>query len=408
MNNTVPIIYYHSIALKKNQDWFRNYLTFELKYFEEHLKYFKKRDYNFVFLKDVIDGSLNTYFHPDDKMGGEIREKDSLDPDRHRDDNRASKKVVCLTFDDGYLDNFIYVYPLLKKYNAKATIFVNPVFADNRTLVRKTLEDYWNNKVTLEDINHWGFLSWNEMRLMEQSGLVDIQSHTLTHTKYFVSDKLIGFHHPGADCLYYIGNKFPDRLPYYIEDKEFEKLIPYGYPIFEQKSSIVARKVLIRESFSKSVIQLLKDFDLNNPYNFEEIYDLIKAYYQESKRNNEIIESIETEEEYKKRVQFELKESKEMIEKELNKSVTVCCWPHGDNNEFAHKTAIEIGYKATTIGKMPVSAMDETRFERFGLSHSKNNMILSRLKMHYKMQSYFKEQPYYFIKKVYEFFRDKF
>ena len=235
------------------------------------------------------------------------------------------------------------------------------------------------------------------MRLMEQSGFVDIQSHTLTHTKYFVSDKIVGFHHPGADSLYPIGNLYPERLPNYIEDKEFEKLMPYGYPVFEQKSSIIARKVLINKSFIHSVIQSFNQNNWNQSYDFEKMFNRIKPIYNEAIKNNIIIGSIETEEKYKERVHFELKESKDIIEKELDKKVSFCCWPHGDNNEFAHKTALEIGYKATTLGKMPLENLDETRFVRLGLGKTKNNILLSNLKTKYKVNSFRKKQPYYSI-----------
>lgn len=376
MNKNLPIIYYHSVAPSQNTKWFRSYLTLELKYFEEQLKYFKENGYKHIFLKDIIQERLDSYI-------------------------AHNEKIVCLTFDDGYLDNFIYVYPLLKKYNAKATIFVNPVFVDKNNTIRKSLADYWNNKATLEEINQWGFLSWDEMRLMEQSGFVDVQSHTLTHTKYFVSDKIVGFHHPGEDCLYFIGNEYPERLPHYIEDREFEKLIPYGYPVFEESSSIVARKADINPSFRYSVIQTLKDYNWNSGYDFNKLFEIIKPFYDEAKRTNSIIESVETEDEYRKRVYFELKESKEIIEKELNKKVDICCWPHGDNNEFAHKTALEIGYTATTIGKAPLDLMDETRFDRIGLGKSKNSIFLSNLKTRYKIESYRKKQPFYSIFYIY-------
>ncbi len=37
---------------------------------------------------------------------------------------QGQRNVVALSFDDGFLDNYQYAYPLLKKYNAKATIYL--------------------------------------------------------------------------------------------------------------------------------------------------------------------------------------------------------------------------------------------------------------------------------------------
>ena len=36
----------------------------------------------------------------------------------------STEKTIVMTFDDGYLDNYTNVLPLLKKYNATATFFV--------------------------------------------------------------------------------------------------------------------------------------------------------------------------------------------------------------------------------------------------------------------------------------------
>ena len=39
---------------------------------------------------------------------------------------------ICLTFDDGYADNYVYVKPILEKYNCPATFFISTVFINQR------------------------------------------------------------------------------------------------------------------------------------------------------------------------------------------------------------------------------------------------------------------------------------
>ena len=74
--------------------------------------------------------------------------------------NLASyQKPVILTFDDGYRNNYTVLFPLLKKYQIKATIFIFP-----------------NNIGTNKN-----FLTWDMVKEMQDSGLVSFQSHTMSH-----------------------------------------------------------------------------------------------------------------------------------------------------------------------------------------------------------------------------------
>jgi len=70
------------------------------------------------------------------------------------------EKPVIYTFDDGYLDNYEELFPLLEKYQAKATFFI----------VTGNMEDPGYN-----------FMNAEQVKEMSDSGLVDIQSHTDGH-----------------------------------------------------------------------------------------------------------------------------------------------------------------------------------------------------------------------------------
>lgn len=67
-------------------------------------------------------------------------------------------RPVLITFDDGYVDNYTTAYPILKKYNLKATIFIVTGFVSKRN----------------------GYLTWDQLREMEKNGIT-AQSHTVTH-----------------------------------------------------------------------------------------------------------------------------------------------------------------------------------------------------------------------------------
>lgn len=73
-------------------------------------------------------------------------------------EGKREKKVVAITFDDGYENNYLYAYPILLKYEIPATIFV-----------------------TVNYIGKQSYLSWDQIKEMQNSGLIEIGSHTINH-----------------------------------------------------------------------------------------------------------------------------------------------------------------------------------------------------------------------------------
>lgn len=56
---------------------------------------------------------------------------------------KIKSKTICLTFDDGYLDNYLNAKPLLEKYNCSATFFIPPYFIKTQTAF------WWDELLTL-------------------------------------------------------------------------------------------------------------------------------------------------------------------------------------------------------------------------------------------------------------------
>lgn len=75
-------------------------------------------------------------------------------------------KPVLITFDDGYADFYTAAWPILKKYNLKATAFVVTGF----------LSDLAGR-----------YLTWSEVRELDRSGLVTIADHTAHHVNVATS-----------------------------------------------------------------------------------------------------------------------------------------------------------------------------------------------------------------------------
>lgn len=118
---------------------------------------------------------------------------------------RNQKKYIILTVDDGYKDNYSILFPLLKKYNMKAVIYLVSGIDYNSW----TMESDGEKKFQL--------LNLSEIKEMQESGLIEFGGHTLTHASLpSLSD----------DELY----KEIAEDKFILEKKLGEKLTSFAYP----------------------------------------------------------------------------------------------------------------------------------------------------------------------------------
>ena len=79
------------------------------------------------------------------------------------------KPFVCLTFDDGYQDNYDIAYPLLKRLNVPFTIYITTGFVD------KTAKIWWYEETEV--------MNWDQIKALSTEPLCTIGAHTVSHPR---------------------------------------------------------------------------------------------------------------------------------------------------------------------------------------------------------------------------------
>ena len=139
-NIDIPILLYHDFVLKvpeEDPDDFNYINTPES--FEENIKTLLDNGYTFLSFKDLNDAYENKIKLP--------------------------SKPILITLDDGYYSNYKYIFPIIKKYNVKVSIFI---VTDNMGRI----------------VDGKKYLTWDQCKNMQESNLVEIFSHSSKHLFY--------------------------------------------------------------------------------------------------------------------------------------------------------------------------------------------------------------------------------
>ena len=325
---------YHSVGIVNN-DWQWSYLTCPFQVFESQLRLLKKCNYNTLTLKELYRYVI---------FGEEV-----------------PKNSVVITFDDGYLDNWIYAFPLLKKYQMCGTVFVNPEFVVKDCVVRKRF-DQVDNVYTLESN---GFLSWEELRIMENEKVIFTESHALTHTWYPINNTIVDFRHPGDDYIWMTWNGNVDKKPFLqIDNPDF---VRFGEPVFQHDKSLSSPKYFPDMKLSNYLVKIVEENGRERFFSQKNWKAKLLKEVDNYKSKNALNERYESVSEYKDRIKHELSFTKEKIERELNKELFFLCWPGGSATRMGLEVAHEVGYTFFN------TARDLTVPERKRVRNSKNS-----------------------------------
>ncbi len=166
---SLPVLLYHYISRHKDS------IAVSPEIFEKHCRGLAEAGYHGVALDQAVDFLL---------------EGEPLPP-----------KSVLISFDDGFLDNYVHAWPILEKYGHRAVVFAATEKLEPAAPLRPTLRDLWNGQIKADELprvdapflsNALGyptrtdpFMNWDEARNAEQSGVLSLAGHSLRHDSVF-------------------------------------------------------------------------------------------------------------------------------------------------------------------------------------------------------------------------------
>lgn len=289
----------------------------------------------------------------------------------------VSRRSVLLTVDDARSSFWRFAFPLLKKYNMRATLFVIPGRTLEADKCRKNLEDVWSNRAKMEEIRELDsedrtLCTWPELREMYASGLVSIESHTLFHREVYISEDpksivtaqttFLPYNSPvtGYFCREDVGCEL--RLETYLGLPIFESVpLMSGRPFFEfSREALLQFQGLLRSLEANG--DGLRVDRLKEP----QVQQFIRDHANWYRERKSILRALED----------DLALSSELIQQKIDPEAGHhLCFPYTMGSDLAVEAARKVGLRSCFWGTIPGHRINRPGDDPFYLVRIKNDFI---------------------------------
>lgn len=262
-------------------------------------------------------------------------------------------KEIVITFDDGMASVWTVAYPLLKKYEHKIISFILPGLMKEGVGVGATIDDVVSEQDKMDlsnrDYNNEPLCNWHEVKAMHESGLVDFQSHGMSHALISISAKIVDFVHPDFDAYHYANIHIPVYCDADGNDRR-EKVL--GHPVYQYAPRLSGKAryfdpIELRQACAAYVVgRGGEQFFLQPDWR----HKLEKFVFDYQTNNSEKCGNYETSEQTQAAIEAELVISKRCIEEKLNKEVTHFCFPWFIGSDKSAEMLSNVGYRSAHMG----------------------------------------------------------
>jgi peptidoglycan/xylan/chitin deacetylase (PgdA/CDA1 family) len=276
-------------------------------------------------------------------------------------------KSCLISFDDGYLDNWLTAAPLLEKHNLKGVIFPVLELLEKNAAPRRKEECgperetlvFRKGQLTLER----RFCSEAELREMARRGVLTPAPHSLRHDRMAASPKFRGLTRPDRERGWF-------TMPAYG--------VVWGMPAFPLRHALSGRAFLP----SDDLLHLVRS---TVPQQWNEAKEWLDAKTNRENLLREIrlLESrklmghMENEEEYRARLFDEFTACRDRFAALFGTSPVSFCWPWGHYNATALEEARKAGFRLFFTTVLGANRPDDSlHVHRFRVGNISGRMLL--------------------------------
>jgi peptidoglycan/xylan/chitin deacetylase (PgdA/CDA1 family) len=238
-----------------------------------------------------------------------------------RGDLRLTQPAVLLTFDDGHRSWYEVAWPLLRDSGFHGVGFLVP------TRVRQE-----------QDASEW--LSWAQVRQMEQSGVMTFESHSARHSRIFTAPQLVDFAHPD-----YQTNPLGLDAPWISDGGKETNTLPLGTPIYRHASRFAGSPRYFDDPTVRS--GCAQWVDAQGGERFFQSADWRKqlaGHFRSVARAG--VARFESATQQRQAMLDDLRQARLLMEAQLQRPVRHLCYPWGVGSTLSVALSRQAGYKS--------------------------------------------------------------
>lgn len=255
-----------------------------------------------------------------------------------RDGRSPGSRTVMLAFDDAWASLWLVVGPLLRKYGLRAVAYAIPARIDDAPATRSTGTDGAVDAAAADRAPN-PFVTWPELKELAASGVIDVQSHTWSHSMMFSGDRIIERVTPA------LSDEPLLNRPRIDDGSQLTFLTPaeLGYPLFDRRSRM------------SDALRFFPDPDVCTTNDGPA-----------APSSGPVRGRWETADEQRRAIDAELVTSREVLEERLGTRVRHICLPWGVSGRATRAALERTGFLTAFANKLPgrfaVAAGDDPYF----------------------------------------------